>query len=47
MVKTTTVVPEEQHFFLSNLPPGRGQRRFVLAVMLALLVAFFITAGLL
>jgi hypothetical protein len=45
MVNTTAVVPEEQHFFLSNLSPGRGQRRFALAVALALLVAFFITAG--
>jgi signal transduction histidine kinase len=45
MVNTTAVVPEEQHFFLSNLSPGRGQRRLALAVVLALLVAFFITAG--
>ena len=45
MVKTATVVPEEQHFILSSLSPGRAQRRLALAVVLALLVAFFITAG--
>jgi signal transduction histidine kinase len=45
MVKTATVVPEGQHFLLSSLSPGRAQRRLALAVVLALLVAFFIVAG--
>src|SRR5258705_1739568 len=45
MVNTAAVDPEEQHFFLSSLSPGRGQRRLALAVALALLVAFFIPAG--
>jgi signal transduction histidine kinase len=45
MVKTATVVPEEQHFLLSSLSPGLAQRRLALAVVLALLVAFFIVAG--
>jgi signal transduction histidine kinase len=45
MVKTAAVVPEEQHFILSTLPPDRAQKRLALAVMLALLVAFFITTG--
>jgi signal transduction histidine kinase len=45
MVKTAAVVPEEQHFILSSLSPGRVQRRLALAVALALLVAFFIAAG--
>jgi signal transduction histidine kinase len=45
MVKTAAVVPEEQHLILSSLSPGRAQRRLALAVVLALLVAFFITAG--
>jgi signal transduction histidine kinase len=45
MVNTATVVPEEQHFLLSSLSPGRAQKRFVLAVVLALLVASFITEG--
>ena len=45
MLKTAAVVPEEQHFILSSLSPGRAQRRLALAVVLALLVAFFITAG--
>jgi signal transduction histidine kinase len=44
MVNTATVVPEE-HFILSSLSPGRAQRRLALAVVLALLVAFFITEG--
>ena len=43
MVKTAAVVPEEQHLILSSLPPSRAQRRLALAVVLALLVAFFIT----
>ena len=43
MVKTGPVVPEEQHFILSSLSPGRAQRRLALAVVLALLVVFFIT----
>jgi signal transduction histidine kinase len=44
MVKTAVVVPKEQDFILSSLSPGRAQRRFALAVVLALLVAFFIMA---
>src|SRR6202158_2825919 len=42
MVKTAVVVPKEQDFILSSLSPGRAQRRVALAVVLALLVAFFI-----
>jgi signal transduction histidine kinase len=45
MVNTATVVPEEQHFILSSLSPGRAQRRLALAVVLILLVALFITEG--
>jgi signal transduction histidine kinase len=45
MLKTATVVPEEQHFMLSSLPPGPAQKRLALAVVLVLLVAFFITVG--
>jgi signal transduction histidine kinase len=47
MVNTATVVSEGQHFILSSLSPGRAQRRLALAIVLALLVVFFITAGLL
>jgi signal transduction histidine kinase len=47
MVNTATVVPEEQHFILSSLPPTRAQTRLALAVVLALLVAYSITEGLL
>src|ERR1700730_618348 len=43
MVKTATVNPEEQHFILSSLSPSRAQRRLALAVVLVLLLAFFIT----
>jgi signal transduction histidine kinase len=46
MVKTAVAVPKEQDFILSTLSPGRPQRRLALALVLALLVAFLITAGL-
>jgi signal transduction histidine kinase len=44
MVKTAVVVPKEQDFILSSLSPGRMQRRLALAIVLVLLVAFFIMA---
>src|SRR5262249_2675627 len=45
MVKMPATVPEEQHFVLSSLSPGRAQRGLALAVVLVLLVALFIFAG--
>jgi signal transduction histidine kinase len=45
MAKTTAVVPEEQPFILSTLSPGRAQKRLALVVVVALVFAFFITAG--
>src|SRR6266850_7495125 len=45
MVKPRPVIPGEQHFMLSSLPPSPAQKRLALAVVLALLVAFFITVG--
>src|ERR1700716_175439 len=45
MVNTDTFVPEEQHFILSSLSPGRAQKWLAFAVVLALLVAFLVTAG--
>jgi Membrane-associated sensor, integral membrane domain len=45
MVNTAAVVPEEQNFILSSLSPSRAQRRLALAVVLVLLVVFFITEG--
>jgi signal transduction histidine kinase len=45
MVSTATLVPVEQHFILSSLSPSLAQRRLALAVVFALLIAFFITAG--
>jgi signal transduction histidine kinase len=47
MVKTTTVVRDGDQFILSSLSPGRAQRRLALAIVLVLLIAFFITVGLL
>jgi signal transduction histidine kinase len=44
MVKTAAVVPEEQHFILSSLPPGPAQKRLALVVVVGLFVVFFITA---
>jgi signal transduction histidine kinase len=45
MAHTAAATPEEQHFVLTHLSPSRAQRRLALAVVLALLVAFVITAG--
>jgi signal transduction histidine kinase len=45
MANTAAAAPEEQHFVLSHLSPSLAQRRLALAVVLALLVAFVITAG--
>src|SRR5688572_28133399 len=46
MQKTTTVVPEEQHFVLSNLPPSAAHKRLALAVALGAFVLFaVITLG--
>jgi signal transduction histidine kinase len=47
MLKTAAIVPEEQHFIISSLSPGRAQRRLAVAVLLALLAAFLVTDGLL
>ena len=45
MVKTTAVVPEEQHFTLASLSPRQAQRRLAVAVVVALVGAFFMAAG--
>ncbi len=45
MANTAAAASEEQHFVLSHLLPSLAQRRLALAVVLALLVAFVITAG--
>jgi signal transduction histidine kinase len=45
MVKTPAAVPEEQQFILSTLSPSPAQQRLAAAVTLALVAAFFITAG--
>jgi hypothetical protein len=46
-MKMPAAVPEEQHFIVSNLSPGPAQKRLAFAVVVALVVAFVITAGLL
>src|SRR4030088_281704 len=45
MLMTTSVVPEGQQFILSSLSPSLAQRRLALAVVLAMVTAFIITAG--
>jgi signal transduction histidine kinase len=45
MMNTATDMPEERHFLLLSLSPGPAQRRLALAIVLALLAAFVITAG--
>src|SRR5713226_1718965 len=45
MVNTATVIPEEQHFILSSLPPGPAQKRLALAVVVGLFVVFSISGG--
>jgi signal transduction histidine kinase len=48
MLKAHDGVPEEQHFTLSSLSPGRGQKRLALALVIGLLVVFVsISAGIL
>jgi signal transduction histidine kinase len=45
MVKMPSGGLEEQDFVLSNLSPGRAQRRLAVVVLLVLLVALFVFAG--
>jgi len=47
MDQTASTVPEEQRFILSALPPSLAQRRLALAAVIALILGFVITAGLL
>jgi Membrane-associated sensor, integral membrane domain len=47
MERTAAVAPAEDFFVLSSLPPSQTQKRLALAVVLALLVIFFLAAGLL
>jgi signal transduction histidine kinase len=45
MERTAAVVPEEDFFVLSSLPPSRAQKRLALAVVLALFVTFLLAVG--
>ena len=47
MVKTRSAAPEGQDFIISSLPPSPAQRRLALGVVLALMAAFVVAAGLL
>jgi signal transduction histidine kinase len=40
-----TVIPEEQHFILSSLPPRPVEKWLALAVVVSLFVVFFVAAG--
>lgn len=42
MLKTEAVVPEQQHFVLSDLPPSPAQKRLALGIVLGLLVALYL-----
>src|SRR5262245_38192950 len=45
MMNPAVIVSEDQPLTFVNLSPSRPQKRLALAVVLALLVVFFITAG--
>jgi signal transduction histidine kinase len=45
MLKLDPGVPEEQHFILSSLSPGRAQKRFAMGVVLGLLVILYLITG--
>ena len=45
MEKTGVIVPEDDFFVLSSLPPTRAQKQLALVFVLGLLVVVFIIAG--
>src|SRR5215468_12582237 len=45
MMKQAIIVQGDQSFTLANLSPSRAQKRLALAIVLALLIVFFILAG--
>ena len=45
MQKSADTVPQEDFFVLSSLPPTRAQKRLALAVVLAMVIGFFIISG--
>src|SRR5256885_5203322 len=45
MLKPDAAVPEEQHFVLSNLSPGRTERCLALGIVLGLLIAMYLITG--
>src|SRR5688572_27732176 len=45
MVKADAIASEDRHFVLTNLAPGRAQKRFALSIVFCLLVALCLIAG--
>jgi len=45
MLKTDAAVPVEQQFVLSNLAPGRAQKRLALGIVIGLLFALYLITG--
>ncbi|HKH90457.1 MAG TPA: MASE4 domain-containing protein, partial [Gemmatimonadaceae bacterium] len=45
MLTTHLVVPEEQSFVLSNMPPSRAQKRLALGIVLGLVCALYLVLG--
>ncbi|MEO8675277.1 MAG: MASE4 domain-containing protein, partial [Casimicrobiaceae bacterium] len=45
MLTTAPAVPEDEYFLLSNLSPGRTQKRLALAIVFSLLVVLYLVTG--
>ena len=45
MPTTHSIVPEEQGFVLSNMPPSRAQKRLALGIVLGLICALYLVLG--
>jgi hypothetical protein len=45
MQKAAATVTEDDFFVLSSLPPSRAQKRLAIAVVLGILIVFFIITG--
>src|SRR5829696_243065 len=45
MLNPDAAVPQEQQFVLSNLSPGRAQKRLALGIVIGLLIALYLITG--
>jgi hypothetical protein len=45
MLNPDAAVPLEQQFVLSNLSPGRAQKRLALGIVIGLLIALYLITG--